>query len=1148
MPTQALDPVSLDDKYSVERGRILISGRQALVRLPLLQRQLDRQQGLRTAGYISGYRGSPLAGYDMELWKARRLLEQNDIVFHPGLNEDLAATAIWGTQQLDFLPGRKVDGVFAIWYGKGPGVDRSGDALKHANMAGTAPHGGVLLVFGDDHSGKSSSLAHQSDLALAAHEIPILYPATVAEILQFGLAGIALSRYSGLLVGLKIVNETAETTSVATIDLDTFACAQPQLAAPADGVNIRKEFMALQRQDRRMVDHKLPRARAFARLNGLDRVVFGTERARFVIVTAGKPFADVMQALALLGIDATAAQRLGLAVYKVGMIFPLEAGNLRAVCSGAQEILVVEEKRPHLEIQAAAILFNGGQRARLSGKNDPQGVRLLPSDVGLDPSIIATALARRLAAAMPDEFAALPDISRNCAHAEALSKRATQLVPAAVSRRPTFCPGCPHNTSTVVPQGSFGMTGIGCHGMTMFFPDRNPLPVSHMGGEGAMWLGMAPFTSTQHVFQNLGDGTYNHSGSLAIRAAVQAKVNITYKILYNDAVAMTGGQPVEGELTVGRIARQVLAEGVLTVVVVSEAPERFTNEDPLPDAVQLRHRSELEPVQRMLRDTPGVTVLIYDQTCAAEKRRRRKRGNYPDPNQRIYINHLVCEGCGDCSTQSSCSAIQPLETHLGRKRRIDQSACNKDFSCTKGFCPSFVTVHDGALQRRKATHPVDFPVLPDPQVPPLEARFDLLITGVGGTGIVTIGAIIGMAAHLEGRGASVHDMTGLSQKGGAVLSHVRLFPQVDGLAPAKLGAAEAALVLACDAIAATQTDALQTIGAERTTVVVNTEVTAPAAFERDPDLDLGIEQFLNKLRTACAKSSILSVPSSLVAERTLGDSLAVNMIMLGFAWQSALVPLSRAAIERAIELNGVAVSFNLQAFLIGRAVAATSAGRVMRMWNNGAEADPEPPEHDLDTFIARRTEDLTHYWNADYAGVYANLVNDIRAKEAQLGLPSDALAWAVARFAYKLMAYKDEYEVARLYSDGRFRAALAQEFSGDYRLSFHLAPPLLSRGARGSRPRKITLGPWAMVLFRGLARCKFLRESRFDIFGYTDERRLERHLREQYIAVIRRMGETLSIDNHPAAVALATQPQHVRGFGFVKEEAARAVLARLRAD
>ena len=1147
MIADVLPLVSLADKYSLERGRIFLSGRQALVRLPLVQRQIDRRRNLNTAGFICGYRGSPLGTYDMELERARRLLDEHDIVFRPGLNEDLAATAVWGTQQLGFLPGRKVQGVFSLWYGKGPGVDRSGDPFKHANLQGTEPHGGVLLIVGDDHAGKSSTIAHQSDLALAANDIPILYPASVQEILQLGLAGIELSRFSGLLVALKIVNETADATAAIAVDASAHHFSRPEIPSPPGGVHIRKEFLAVQEQDTRLVRHKLPRALAFAQANRLDRVVFGSHHPKFLIVTAGKAYGDVMSALAVLGMDQELAVACGLAVYKVAMIYPLEPTQLRAAAAQCKEILFVEEKRPHVEAQAAGLLFNLAHRPRFSGKFDPAGVALLPADVPLDSLTVAAALVRRLYATIAALDRLAPGFASAARAVDARLARAGAISAAPMTRRPAFCPGCPHSTSTLVPPGSFAATGIGCHGMAMFHPDRNPLPVGHMGGEGAAWLGIAPFTSTGHIFQNLGDGTFNHSGSLAIRAAVQAGAHITYKILYNDAVAMTGGQAVEGAQTVERIAALALAEGVAQVVVVSEHPERFRGRDTLPAAVALHRRDDLDTVQRALRDSPGVTVLIYDQTCAAEKRRRRKRGQYPDPDRRVYINHHVCEGCGDCSVQSNCLAIQPLETDLGRKRVIDQSACNKDESCTKGFCPSFVTVERARLRRPEAELlPPLLDSLPEIVPPALQRDYDILIAGVGGTGVVTVSAVIGMAAHLESRGVCLYDMTGLSQKGGSVFSHVRLSVDPGGPPAATIPAGGADLLLACDAVAATHKDSLRVIDERRTRIVMNSDISATAQFQIDPDLPIDIKRLQAILARAAGNKTCQDLAASSIATRLLGDSIAANMIMLGFAWQRGLMPLSRAALEQAIRINAVAVEFNLRAFALGRAAATNPA-----QFEPGVDAavpDIEQSTEDFATFVARRCADLKAYWNSQYADAYEDLVRLALKHETSFGLTTDAFSWAVARSAFKLMAYKDEYEVARLYTDGRFRAALNRQFESGYRLHFHFAPPLLARvDPRTGRPRKVKFGPWAGALLSFLARFKNLRETKLDLFGLTAERGMERRLRDAYLGFVRDACECPEDYTHAELVAVAQAPQMVRGFGAVKQAAAAALLARLEA-
>jgi indolepyruvate ferredoxin oxidoreductase len=1122
--------IALADKYRLERRCALISGRQALVRLLIAQREADRLRGLDTAGLVSGYRGSPLGGLDMELWNARAELDARNIRFQPGINEDLALTALAGAQQVAFVPGPKVDGVFGLWYGKGPGVDRSGDAIKHANLRGVSAQGGIVLAFGDDHVGMSSTTAHQSDLTLASWGVPILYPSSVAEIVEYGLAAFALSRYSGLLVGLKLVNETADATAVVDFP-PPVDFIQPQVPRADADVNIRPEPFAIQDQDARLVRYKLPRATAFADSNGLDRIAFGSESPRFLIATSGKPFADVLAALGLLGINARAARSLGIAILKIGLLFPLSPCGLAAAARNAEEILFVEEKRPHAESQAKDLLYNQSRRPRISGKTTPSGEVLLPSDAALDAHIVAAALAKRLRVSLPDLLDVLPDFAAAEARIAMRLERGSSERPA-VLRRPAFCPGCPHNTSTKVPEDAFGATGIGCHGLAVFHRDRNPLPMGHMGGEGAQWIGMAPFTETRHIFQNLGDGTYSHSGSLAIRAAVQSGANITFKILFNDAVAMTGGQPIEGALTVSRIARQVLAEGVLRVEVLSEDPARFAR-DPLPPKVALHHRDKLAQVQRELRGHPGVSVLIYDQVCAAEKRRRRRLGTYPDAARRVFINSAVCEGCGDCSSESNCLAIQPLETELGRKRRIDQSACNKDFSCAKGFCPAFVSVANAAPGKSVAAPRSDLGI-PDPSVPALGKGFDLLITGVGGSGVVTVSAILGMAARIEGLGASLCDMTGLSQKGGQVFSHVRLRPDPREVVAARIGAGEADVLLACDLVAATQAPALNCIARGKTVVLGNSDVAAIAEFHAQPDLVIPGSLLEARLREACGTDPTL-LAASQMSQEVLGDTIGANLLLLGFAWQAGLIPLRRESIERAIELNGRAARANLQVFTAGRRAAI-------------AEVAPPsiPHAQSLDEFVAARTRDLQAYWNTRYAQRYAALIKS--ARQAAEGLQDgERFAWAVARYAYKVMAYKDEYEVARLYTDGRFRAALSREFQGPIRLKLHLAPPLLSRiDATTGRPRKLTFGTWIFPVLRALAALKFLREGPLDVFARSADRRQERELRDVYLQAMRQVAEALRADELTSAIALAEMPGQVRGFGYVKEPAARAALARLR--
>jgi indolepyruvate ferredoxin oxidoreductase len=1126
------ETVSLADKYRLDTGRALISGRQALVRLLLLQRALDRRDGLNSAGFVSGYRGSPLGGFDAELWKVQKTLEANDILFQPGLNEDLALTAIAGTQQIDFLPGAKVAGVFGLWYGKGPGVDRSGDAIKHSNLSGVSATGGVVLVFGDDHAGKSSTTAHQSELTLASWGVPVLYPSSVTEILTLGLAAFAMSRFSGALVALKLVNETAEGTGVvASGELPRFV--KPQVAEPPGGVHIRPEVLAVQAQDARLIHHKLPRARAFARANRLDYLALGAATPRFVIATAGKAYADVLAALRMLGIDDEIAKRAGIAVYKISLVYPLDPVALIEAVGLAEEILFVEEKKANTEVQARDFFYHRSPRPRVTGKTTPDGLPLLPEDRVLDSPTVALAIADRLEASLPDFPETVPESAAAIAALRA-GRAAARVQPPVAVRRPGFCPGCPHNSSTVIPEGAFGATGIGCHGMVRFHSDRYPLPMTHMGAEGTNWIGVAPFTTTTHIFQNLGDGTYSHSGSLAIRAAVVAGVNITYKILYNDAVAMTGGQPVEGGLSVDRIVQQVRAEGASRVVVLAEDPERFDSpNNRLPSNTEVYPRVELGRIQQELRTQPGVSVIIFDQVCAAEKRRRRKINAFPDPDRRVFINAEVCEGCGDCSVQSNCLAIQPLETELGRKRKIDQSACNKDISCLKGFCPSFVTV-EGARPRRAAVVENDDSPLPEPQVPPLGAGFNMMITGVGGTGVVTIGAIVGMAARLQGLGASLYDMTGLSQKGGAVFSHVRLSSRADAVLTARIGPGESDVLLACDVIAAVHPEVTSTLRRGHTLVVANTDIVATADFQVLRDLTIPQDRLLETLADFAGAPPRMFAATQL-AESLLGDSIAANIVMLGYAWQLGRIPLTLRALEQAIKLNGRAVEANMKALRAGRARALAAPH----------DSTHKPPP-DLGGFIEGRARALKAYWTSAYADRYATLMRTVRDAARPLE-GGDRFAWAAARAAYKLMAYKDEYEVARLYSNGQFREDLHREFEGTQKVRVHLSPPgLVGTDPSTGRPRKISVGGWIFSVFRILAACRGLREGPFDFFGRTEERRLERQLRDALLARLKVLAAELNQDNIGAATELTESVMQVRGFGPVKATAAQALLSRLQ--
>lgn len=1129
MPQAAGDgaTVRLDDKYTQIGGRILLSGTQALVRLPLMQRQRDAAAQLNTAGYISGYRGSPLGGYDQQLTQQRERLTAAGIRFEPGVNEDLAATAIWGTQQVTLLPGARVDGVFAIWYGKGPGVDRAGDPFKHGNRMGTSRHGGVLVVFGDDHAGKSSTVAHQSEMALAANGIPVLYPATVQEYLDLGLHGFALSRYSGVWVGFKCVNDTVETTASCEVDP-----LQPQIYMPppaAESVHARHAFDPLG-DDTRLQRLKLPLVHDYVRLNALDRVVRSSPVRNLGIVAAGKSWLDVEEALVTLGLNEARLRDLGVGVYKPSLIWPLEPQGLRQFARAQRELLFVEEKVSFLETQGAQILYGlgDGERPRLSGKVSADGEPLFASDVPLEPLRIALVIGTRLQALNLGDAALQARIT--AIKAELAQVEAVKAPP--LARTPYFCSGCPHNTSTKVPDGSLAMAGIGCHTMALFM-DRHTLPPTQMGGEGANWCGIAPFTQIPHVFQNIGDGTYFHSGLLAIRAAVNTGVNITYKILLNDAVAMTGGQPVEGGLSAAEISQQLRAERVRRIAVVSDDIDKYHDRRGFADGVTFHDRSSLDAVQRELRGVAGVSALIYEQTCAAEKRRRRKRGSYPDPARRIFINQQVCEGCGDCSVQSNCVAVEPLETPLGRKRRIDQSSCNKDFSCVNGFCPSFVSI-EGARPRGKP-QPTEKPatplaMLPEPAVVSGDRPMGILITGIGGSGVVTIGAVLGMAAHLDGLAVSAFDMTGLAQKGGAVLSHVKIARNPAAITTPRIGLLAADLVLGCDLVVTAGAEVQRAIAPGRTQVVLNTHLVPTASFQRNPDVDFRAPELRAQIEALATAACVHSIDAAEVARAELGDTIGTNMMMVGFALQRGLLPLSLASIRQAITLNGTAVAFNLRALELGRHLATSSDQR-------GSVRSAAPAvEESVDALVESRAQWLTVYQDAAYADRYRRLVKQVVAAERRLDPHGSQLARQVARNYFKLLAYKDEYEVARMHASAEFRAQIQAAFEGPVRLSFHLAPPLLARrDPRTGVPRKVRLGGWMMVVFKVLAKLKFLRGTPFDPFGFTSERRSERASIRHYEEQVERLLEGLSPARLGTAIELARIPDAIRGFGHVKQ-------------
>jgi indolepyruvate ferredoxin oxidoreductase len=1137
-----LDQATLDDKYILTSGRIYLSGTQALVRLPLLQHARDREAGLNTGGFISGYRGSPLGSYDFALWQARRHLLAHNIHFEPGVNEDLAATSIWGSQQTTLFSGAKVDGVFAIWYGKGPGVDRSTDPFKHANGAGTAQHGGVLAIAGDDHVCVSSTNAHQSEHIFQAVMMPIINPATVQDYLDFGIFGFALSRYAGIWVGFKALAQTVESSASVDADPHRVTIVTPQdFAMPPDGLNIRWPDTPMA-AEARLHGPKMSAVAAFARANSIDRMVFDPPHARLGIMTTGKAYLDLRQALSDLGLDGRAAEALGIRVYKVGLTWPLEAEGARRFAEGLTDVLVVEEKRGFIEDQLLHILYNvdAARRPSVVGKTDEAGAPLLPSAGELTPLLIARALLGRLKRLGVDSDL----IRQRLARLESF-ERPLEAAGRTIERSPYFCSGCPHNTSTRVPEGSRALAGIGCHFMAQFMPSRQTATFSHMGGEGAAWIGQAPFSADKHVFQNLGDGTYQHSGILAIRAAAVAGVNITYKILFNDAVAMTGGQRLDGQLSVPQITRQVAAEGAKKIVVVTDEPDKYPSDAGFAPGTDIRHRDELDAVQKELRDIEGLTILVYDQTCAAEKRRRRKRGLYPDPPKRLFINEAVCEGCGDCSDASNCVSVKPLETEFGRKRVIDQSSCNKDYSCAKGFCPSFVTVHGSELLKaeRRAARRQDelLSDLPLPAFTAPGAAYSLLITGIGGTGIITMGALLGMAAHLDGKGCTVLDYTGLAQKNGAVMSHVRIAPTQDELHAVRIAPGGADAVLACDMVVAASPNALATVEHGVTRIIANSDVEPTAAFVANNDMDFELAAMRRDLKAAAGERNVDFINASGLATELMGDSIATNMFMLGYAFQKGLVPITLPAMERAIALNGVAVEANTRIFAWGR-LAAIDRSKLLALLR--PTQDAAPPET-LPQLIERRAAFLTQYQDAAYAQHYRAVVVRVAAAEQRLAPSRADLAEAVARNLFKLMAYKDEYEVARLYTDGAFREKLRRQFSGKVRLEFNLAPPLFARrDPTTGQLVKRAYGPWVFQAFRVLARLRWLRGTALDVFGRTQERRMERQLIRDYEAVLDELLARLAPDNHALAVEIATLPAQIRGYGHVKERSLVKAKAR----
>lgn len=1133
----ALRQVSLDDKYALDTTRAYMTGIEALVRLPILQHQRDLERGLQTAGFISGYRGSPLGGVDQAMWKAKKFLDQHNIHFQPGINEDLAATAVWGSQQVNLFEGARYDGVFGMWYGKGPGVDRSMDVIRHANAFGTSKFGGVLAVAGDDHAAKSSTLPHQSEHMFIGASIPVLNPANVQEVLDLGIYGWELSRYSGCWVALKAITENMDSAISAEIDADRVNIIIPdQFQLPQDGVHARWPDTALE-QESRLNKYKIYAAREFARVNQLNRIVIDSDKPRLGIITTGKAYLDVMQALEDLGIDERKAGQIGLRIFKVGMSWPLDPFSTHEFAEGLDEILVVEEKRSIMEDQLTGQLYNWPveRRPRVVGEFDEDGRDLLPNLSELTPAMVARAIAARMSRFYMDEV-----IERRL---KFYDKKEAVLSTARdrLERKPHYCSGCPHSTSTRIPAGSRALGGIGCHYMGIWEPgDRQAHTFTQMGGEGVTWVGQAPFTDTPHVFQNLGDGTYFHSGLLAIRQAIAAGINITYKILYNDAVAMTGGQPVDGALSVERMILQLRGEGVDRIALVSDDPSRHRGVQRFA-GLSIDHRDDLIHIEEGLRDTAGTTVLIYEQTCAAEKRRRRKKGTLEDPPVRVLINPEVCEGCGDCGIVSNCLSVIPLETELGRKRQIDQSACNKDYSCLKGFCPSFVTVNGGELRKSAAAlrHEVDIP-LPEPIVASIDAQpWNIVVTGVGGTGVLTIASVVAMAAHLEGKGCATMNQTGLAQKFGAVVSHVRVGKNQQAINAVRIPAGDADLLLGCDLVVAAGDEAIAKVNSDRSHAVINDFASASAQFTTDPDLVVPDNAMRSLIAAEVGVEKTDFIEATDLATRLLGDSIAGNMFLLGFALQKGLVPVSHAAIERAIELNGVSVQFNLEAFLWGRRAAVDNEA----VQTVAGKRQHFEPLTDIEAIISDRRRRLTVYQSAAYADRYEETVRQVAALASErISDGATAFTTQVARSLYKLMAYKDEYEVARLYTNGEFAQQVSDMFEGEVKLNFHLAPPLFApKDSATGEPRKLKFPGLTLWLFRLLAPFKFLRGSRFDLFGYLPERVEERQALQEWRALFLAVAGEITQENQQTALQLAQLAMKIRGYGHIKSRNLAAV-------
>lgn len=1132
-----LPDVSLNDKYTQEEGRVYVSGQQAIIRMMLLQRRRDEKAGLNTGGFISGYRGSPMTAIDVELWRAgEALLDDHHVKFWPAINENMGMTAVWGTQRVGFQDDAKYDGVYAMWYGKGPGLDQTMDGLRQATLHGTTKNGGVLVMAGDDPEMTSTVDPYHSELLFEDLLMPVLYPADIQEAYDLGFYGIALSRFCGSFVGYKLLPETIETAASIDGSTDRIKIVIPEFYFPLDGVNSRRhnDIYAMEKRVRK---YKLPAAIAFSRANNLNRVTLKSKKKKFGIAAMGKTWRDVQQALLDLGITDEKAKKLGINILKVAMPFPSDDALYREFAEGMDEVLVIEDKREQIENGFTRGCYDlpAKKRPRIIGRLDENGKPLVKTYEKLTSDKIAQIIASRIAYFHKDV-----KISARLEFLDQVEIGVTMAAAINTKRVPYFCSGCPHNTSTKVPEGSKGIGGVGCHYMATWM-DRDVEGFTHMGGEGATWIGEAPFVETKHVFQQIGDGTYFHSGSLAVRAAVAAEVNITFKVLFNDAVAMTGGQPVDGILTVPMITHQVFQEGVKRIAVVTDEPDKYGSNAGFAKGTTVHHRRELDKVQREMRDIEGTTILIYDQTCAAEKRRRRKRGTFPDPAKRAFINDRVCEGCGDCSRKSNCLSVQPLDTEYGRKRTIHQSSCNKDFSCVDGFCPSFLTVHGGDKKRGAARDNLKT-VIPEPKLITIAKgeTYGALIAGVGGTGVITVGALLGMAAHLEGKGLSIVDQMGFSQKGGPVMTHLRFANNQDDINTARLNAGSTDLLIGCDMLTAGGDVPLKTLKAGKTKAFLNMEQNMSGDFIHDPDLRYPTSPLQQRFESILDRSDIEYVEATQIALGLTDDAIGANLFLVGYAWQKGTLPVGSAAIKKAIEINGVKPGWNKQAFEWGR-LAAHDPAAIQAL------LDPKPKIDKSDEeLITARVADLTQYQNANYASRYKTLLDKVTSAERANTKGMTGLTRAVANHAYKLMAYKDEYEVARLQTSPELKEKLEAAFEGNYKLKYHLSPPLFARkDPITGRPRKYEIGGWIVPLFKIMAKMKGLRGTAFDIFGYTAERKMERGLITKYETAVEKLIADLNHDNHALAVEIASLPDKIRGYGYIKEESAEKAHAEL---